>query len=249
MTAKLGEEPMPSNADLVAQRAEEQAEFMKQVELQPMPEMTSEQIAQSQGTRKSDKAPWESYSDQLTEQLDPELEAAIAEFAARDPHEHTDSQTQEELCRVREENEALAKEYQWLSPDEYADEKARIGRIMHSSELITKLREECGLTAIYREHPLPKRKTLLVDNTNGIKGLEVACWVQFGYMPEFSICNFDEHGVILQEAYRGWRTVLLQLLIKRLLTEETITRVFGEAVGPAARKYLEILQGFRTTQV
>jgi hypothetical protein len=239
---------MPSIEELKAQRAQEQEAFMKEVDLLPMPELTPEQIAATQGTRKSDKAPWETYSAQMTEQLDPELEAAIAEFASHDPHGYTDSQTKEELCRIQEENDSVAAEYRWLSPEEYKDEKARIGRIMHSSELMTKLTEECGLTAQYRAHPQPKRITLLVDTTNGIKGLEVACWVQFGYMPEFSICNFDDHGVVLQEAYRGWRTVLLQLIIKRMITEETATRVFGEAVGPASRRYLEILQGFRISK-
>lgn len=240
---------MPSKQELLAQRAEEQAEFNKNVDLLPMPDLTQAQIDASQGTRKSEKAPWETYSEQLIETLDPELEAAIAEFASHDPHGHTDSQTEEELCRVKEENDNLARDYQWLAPDEYEDETARIGRIMHSSELIKKLTEECGITAVYRPHPQPKRITLLVDTTQGIKGLEVACWVQFGYMPEYSIMNFDDHGVVLQEAYRGWRTVLLQLLVKHMLDEDTINRVFGEAVGPAARKYLEIVQGFRGLKV
>ena len=240
---------MPSRAELEAQRAEEQAEFNRSIPLEQMPDLTPEQIQAMQGTRKSEKAPWETYNDQMTERLDPELEAAIAEFASHDPHGHTDSQTQEELCRVKEENDNLARDYQWLNPGEYEDEKARIGRIMHSSELIKKLTEECNMSAVYRPHPQPKRVTLLVDPTLGIQGMQVACWVQFGYMPEYSICNFDDHGVVLQEAYRGWRTVLLQLLVKHMIDEETINRVFGEAVGPAARKYLEISQAFRGLKV
>ena len=237
------------NKDLLAQRAEEQAEFNRITPLEQMPDLTPEQIQAMQGTRKSEKAPWETYNDQMTERLDPELEAAIAEFASHDPHGHTDSQTEEELCRVKEENDNLARDYQWLNPGEYEDEKARIGRIMHSSELIKKLTEECGISARYRPHPQPKRITLLVDTSQGIKGMEVACWVQFGYMPEYSICNFDDHGVVLQEAYRGWRTVLLQLLVKHMIDEETINRVFGEAVGPAARKYLELVRAFRGLKV
>ena len=240
---------MPSRAELEAQRAEEQAEFNRITPLEQMPDLTPEQIQAMQGTRKSEKAPWETYNDQMTERLDPELEAAIAEFASHDPHGHTDSQTEEELCRVKEENDNLARDYQWLNPGEYEDEKARIGLIMHSSELIKKLTEECGISARYRPHPQPKRITLLVDTSQGIKGMEVACWVQFGYMPEYSICNFDDHGVVLQEAYRGWRTVLLQLLVKHMIDEETINRVFGEAVGPAARKYLEISRAFRGLKV
>ena len=240
---------MPSRAELEAQRAEEQAEFNRITPLEQMPDLTPEQIQAMQGTRKSEKAPWETYNDQMTERLDPELEAAIAEFASHDPHGHTDSQTDEELCRVKEENDNLARDYQWLNPGEYEDEKARIGLIMHSSELIKKLTEECGISARYRPHPQPKRITLLVDTSQGIKGMEVACWVQFGYMPEYSICNFDDHGVVLQEAYRGWRTVLLQLLVKHMIDEETINRVFGEAVGPAARKYLELVRAFRGLKV
>ena len=240
---------MPSRAELEAQRAEEQAEFNRITPLEQMPDLTPEQIQAMQGTRKSEKAPWETYNDQMTERLDPELEAAIAEFASHDPHGHTDSQTDEELCRVKEENDNLARDYQWLNPGEYEDEKARIGRIMHSSELIKKLTEECNMSAVYRPHPQPKRVTLLVDPTLGIQGMQVACWVQFGYMPEYSICNFDDHGVVLQEAYRGWRTVLLQLLVKHMIDEETINRVFGEAVGPAARKYLEISRAFRGLKV
>ena len=240
---------MPSRAELEAQRAEEQAEFNRITPLEQMPDLTPEQIQAMQGTRKSEKAPWETYNDQMTERLDPELEAAIAEFASHDPHGHTDSQTEEELCRVKEENDNLARDYQWLNPGEYEDEKARIGLIMHSSELIKKLTEECGISARYRPHPQPKRITLLVDTSQGIKGMEVACWVQFGYMPEYSICNFDDHGVVLQEAYRGWRTVLLQLLVKHMIDEETINRVFGEAVGPAARKYLELVRAFRGLKV
>jgi hypothetical protein len=240
---------MPSNKDLLAQRAEEQAEFNRITPLEQMPDLTDEQIQAMQGTRKSEKAPWETYNDQMTERLDPELEAAIAEFASHDPHTKVDSQTEEELCRVKEENDNLAREYQWVNPGEYEDEKARIGRIMHSSELIKKLTEECNMSAVYRPHPQPKRVTLLVDPTLGIQGMQVACWVQFGYMPEYSICNFDDHGVVLQEAYRGWRTVLLQLLVKHMIDEETINRVFGEAVGPAARNYLEISRAFRGLKV
>lgn len=238
---------MPSISELEARRAEEIAEFNKAGPLEQMPDLTNEQIQAVQGTRKDSRAPWETYSESLDEVLSPELEAAIEEFASHDPHGSTDSQTQEELCRVKEENDNAAREYQWLSPDEYKEEGARIGSIMHSTELIKKLTEQCGVVARYRNHPQPKRVTLLVDTSNGTQPMEVACWVQLGYMPEFSICNFDDHGVILQEAYRGWRTVLLQMFMKQMLTVETATRIFGEARGPAAGKYLQITQSLRTS--
>jgi hypothetical protein len=229
------------------QRARQQEEFDRQgaIAKAPMPELTPEQIQRVQGTRNSEVAPWMSYAASLAEQLPETLESEIKEYAET-AHADTGAEAQEVLARLREENSNLASEYAWLSPDHYADQGARIGIIMHSSELIKKLTEGCGLTCWYRSHPQPKRVTLLVDTTHGVKEPEVACWVQFGFMPEYSCVNFDEHGVVLQEAYRGWRTVLLQLLLKRMLTEEQATKVFGEAYGPASERYLSILRSFRS---
>lgn len=199
--------------------------------------MTQEEILKAQGTRKSADSPWASYMDDLDAELSPDLEAAIAEYSGRDPHGRTDSQTAEELARLREENTAAAQEYAWLSPDEYADQGARVGRIIHSSELIQIFIEQCGLTAMYRPHPQPKKLTLLVDTSHGQELPEVACWVQAGFMPEFSCCRFDNHGVILDESHRGWRTVLMQMVLKRMLTQEQVEQVFGPATGPASERY------------
>ena len=226
-------------------RAQQQEEFNKVKDKLQMPELTPEQVQRTQGTRKSDIPPWMSYAANFAEELPEQLEDEIKEYAEH-RHDKSDSQTEEELARLREENDAVAQEYQWLSPDEYEDEGARIGKIMHSSELIKKLTEECGIPCWYRSHPQPKRVTLLVDTTHGVKLPEVACWVQLGFMPEYSIVNFDEHGTVLQEAYRGWRTVLLQLLLKKMVTEDVVTRVFGEAYGPASERYLSILRSFRS---
>jgi len=202
-----------------------------------MPELSQQDIQRAQGTRLSEAAPWQTYADSLDEDLDPALEAAVAEYAAREVHQVTDSQTAEELARLREENTAAAQEYAWLSPDEYADQGARIGRIIHSSEFIEILINQCGLTAMYRPHPQPKKLTLLVDTSHGQALPEVACWVQAGFMPEFSCCRFDQHGVILDEKFRGWRTCLMQMVLKRMLTQEQVEQVFGPATGPASERF------------
>lgn len=203
-----------------------------------------QEIMATQGTRLEDVPPWMSYAAEFDERLDPKLEAEIAEYAQH-RHDKTSSQNEEELCRQKELNNELAKQYQWLHPSEYADEGPRIGKIMHSSELINKLRDECKVKCWYREHPQPRKVTLLVQRGQGILPPEVGCWAQFGYMPEYSIVRFDDHGVPLDEKYRGWRTVLLQLIIKGVLTEEVADRVFGKAVGPASTRYRSILHSFR----
>lgn len=196
----------------------------------------------------SERAPWETYGEELDVKMSPELAQQVAEYAKRNRHESTSNQAKEELARRKEQNDETAKEYQFLHPDEYADEGPRIGRIMHSSEFITKLRDDCKLKCWYREHPQPRKVTLMVQPKPGLPP-EVACWVQEGFMPEFSIVRFDDHGVPLDERLRGWRTPLLQLIIKGLLTEHGAHDVFGEARGPASERYNSTLYGFRNHYV
>lgn len=194
-------------------------------------------------TINSSKAPWETYAASFDEKLDPKLEQEIAEYSKRH-HTKSSSQNEEELCRQKEINQELAKQYQWLHPDEYADAGPRIGRIRHSSEFLNLLRK-CGINCWYRQHPQPKKLTLMVHRFGSVP--EIACWVQEGYVPEYTIMGFDEHGVPLAEKYRGWRTPLLQLILKGILTEEKADAVFGKASGPASERYLRTLYGARNT--
>lgn len=206
---------------------------------------TPQEIQATQGTRLSEIAPWESYDRELTGQrVSPELAAEIAEYAKKRYQDApVDSQTQEILAENREINQGIAREYQWANPEEYANQEERIGRVIHSSELITLLRK-AGITCFYRQHPHPDKATLLVS----IKGkpLEAGCWVQLGHMPELSIMNFDEYGAPLAEKRRGWRTVLLQLILKGVITEEKANLMFGKPkINQAYARYNSTLQGWR----
>ena len=211
-----------------------------------MSQPTPEEILAQQGTRWSEKNPWETYSASFDEKLDPKLEAEIADYASR-RHEKSSSQNEEELAKQKEFSAVTAKEYQWVTPEEYADVKQRMGRIMHSSTLINDLRGRCKVKCWYRDHPQPGKVTLLVQKGEGIRPPEVGCWVQLGFMPEYSIMDFDEHGVPLAEKYRGWRTVLLQLIIKGVVTETVAHKVFGEADAPCSGRYNSILYSLRNT--
>lgn len=205
-----------------------------------------EQVFTTQGTRLSEKAPWETYSASFEEKLDPKLEAEIEAYSQR-RHDKSSSQNEEELCRQKEINAEVAKEYQWVSPDEYKDAGPRIGRVLHSSEFISILRDKCKVKCWYREHPQPRKVTLIIQR-NGNEP-EVGCWVQLGFMPEYTIMRFDEHGVPLDEKFRGWRTCLLQFILKGVITEAQANKYFGEAQGPASSRYLSTLHGFRNRSI
>jgi hypothetical protein len=214
----------------------------KAVNTNPNPE----RIKQMQGTRNKDDAPWETYMSEQT--LTPEMEAAVAAYA-ENVHDDSSNQTKEELARWPEGNQEVAKEYQWCTPEEYADIQMRFGRIMSHDQLITKLRDECKLKVFYRQHPHADKLTLLYSDSMGCRKPEVACWVQRGWMPEYTVMGFDDHGVPLAEKYRGWRTVLLQMILKGIVTVEVAHKVFGEANLPCAERYNSILHAWKNRDV
>lgn len=180
-----------------------------------------------QGTRLNEKAPWETYGDELDLKLSPELASAVAEYADRSYEaDQTSNQNKEELDRQREINGELAKEYQFLTPEEYEDVQQRIGKVMHAVTFLNKLRDS-GINCWYAAHPHPDKCKLVVSNKYGVQEPKTVCWVPIGYMPELSIMRFDEHGVPTNERRRGWRTCLLQAILKDVLTEENAIELFG----------------------
>jgi hypothetical protein len=190
------------------------------------------------------RPPWMTYAASLDERLDSRLQAEVDEYS-KHRHEKTSEQNAEELARWEEENKILAKQYQFLTPDEYKDEGARIGKIIHSSSFLNNLRQ-LGLNCHYREHPHKDKLTLIVIRN---QKTEVGCWVARGFMPEYSIVRFDRHDVPLNEKFRGWRTCTLQLILKGLLDEKEVDAFFGKASGPASERYLSTLYNVRNRQV
>jgi len=207
-------------------------------------ELTPEEIQSVQGTRLQETAPWMSYASEFETKLDSKLEEQIAEYAKRRyDNDQTSNQNKEELHRQREINTELAKQYQWLKPTDYADIEPRIGKILHSSELINRLRK-IGLKCWYVDHVHADKLVLRVQPRPGLPH-QAACWVQNGYMPEYELMNFDRYGAPLASRMRGWRTCTLQILLQGFLKEEEINREFGKPKGPAAWKSNSLLYHFR----
>ena len=207
--------------------------------------ITAEEIQKLQGTRLNQEvAPWDSYSSEMDSKMSPELAAQVAEYSLK---HYTDApksgEAEEVLAQLTEENKERAKEFQWLTPEEYANQEERIGKVLHSSELITLLRK-CGVNCFYRAHPHHDKATLMVSVNGG--PLQIGAWVQLGNCPELSLMNFDRYGVPLAERMRGWRTVTMQLIMKGMLTEEKANKVFGKPRQSAAfDRYNSTLQAFR----
>jgi hypothetical protein len=204
---------------------------------------TAQEIQSTQGTRLSEAPPWETYAKEMDQKVSPALAEAITEYSKRQHDVKPSSQNVDELARQKELNQGVAQQYQWLDPAEYEYEAPRVGRVLHSSQFITKLRAN-GIACWYRDHPHADKLVLVYTGHDG--NLAVGCWAANGYMPEYEFVRFDERGVVLDTKRRGWRTCLLQLIMKGVITEEKANKAFGRATGPASARYLSTLFSFRS---
>lgn len=190
------------------------------------------------------KPRWESYADEVIGQDSPELAAAVEQYAKNRWEGKSSTETEETLARLKEENSASVDEFKFVKESEYADIGPRMGRILSYADFINILRDKCHLKCFYREMSKNQKLALWVHK-DYMTTPELACWVQRPYMIEFEVMRFDDKGVPLDSKYRGWRTCLLQMRMKGMLTEEQINKAFGRACGPASARYNAMLQELR----
>jgi hypothetical protein len=68
-------------------------------------------------------------------------------------------------------------------------------------------------------------------------------------MYEWSVLKVDRHGLPAGEDFRGWRTVLAQLITKGIMTEKKAHEVFGKPTdSEVSLLYRETLYYIRNKQ-
>ena len=88
------------------------------------------------------------------------------------------------------------------------------------------------------------------DAVKGIRVRRCVASLQDGCGPEWSLMHFNEYDVPVTERYRGWRTALLMLITKGVITEDEADRAFGPPVlNKASELYREQLQDYRKLRV
>lgn len=216
--------------------------------------------------------PWDTFTQELgigAPQTDHEKRESDA--IAVLPHEgRISSETKESLAEFTEENTESVKQFRWLDANEVGEarEDERFGRILHAAHFLELLRRT-GFVGIYtkslaarglrhlggaekaRDRAAHFERTTAGLVTMGSTGIQLprpvyVTWVQIPWMIEYSVMRFDAHGLATSEKYRGWRTVLIELIRQHHLSEAECNRVFGEARGPAAKRWGEIMQSIRS---
>ena len=84
------------------------------------------------------------------------------------------------------------------------------------------------------------------DEATETRRVKLLSSLQYPCGPEWTVMHFNQWNVPVSEKYRGWRTALLQMIIKNVLTEEEVDRAFGPVVlNPASEFYRQQLQSHR----
>ena len=226
---------------------------------------------------------------QPTDQLEIERQEALLQEMGINPHEaeklrNTMLSPQEAVCAKQEEL-TRARQHKGRKTDweEYVDAKRRMGRVMHHSEFIRRLRtivpslivaqggqrNRLGLYAV-RSTPVKE-----VPTYKGPEKWNFPCpiyigWIEMGYMPEYEIDIVNDVQIAIGQK-RGWRTVLLNMIVRwnlklnflgepekdmwgrpirlsraSFITEKQALEAFGPpSNGPTANNYLKQLYDFR----
>lgn len=160
--------------------------------------------------------------------------------------------TEEHTARLWEKSyyDHRVKSQRWSHQEDYMDDRPRWGHPMHHSELLYKLRNLLptelfiidgnivGDLAVYQVFGQPQ------PELNGLT-FKYLWYIPTGFMPEFSLYEFDERDVPIKERQRGWRTPLLRLIKSGLLTERQVDKEFGPAEGMGSIVYRRQLYIYR----
>jgi hypothetical protein len=161
--------------------------------------------------------------------------------------ESKSAQNQEALAEITELNGMKASagkmlDNEWMKRNEYQ----RKGKIMNHRQFLLKLRA-AGVQCWFNSEPFNGLIGLRAIR-KGYEQLKVQyiCAVKLGWTTEFDLFHYDRYGVELNRKYVGWRSVLLQLVSKGILTERQAHKIFGKPeLNEASTIYRRSLQQMR----
>lgn len=67
----------------------------------------------------------------------------------------------------------------------------------------------------------------ITNSKTGLRERKCVTALQHPCGPEWSLMHFDQYDVPICERYRGWRTALLRLILKDVITQDEALRAFG----------------------
>jgi hypothetical protein len=145
-------------------------------------------------------------------------------------------------AKYHEENQQLTANRRFKFQEEFMAENWVPGRVLHVADLLVKLQSIRGDFFLAEDAYLGLRGLGYLQNN-----VPTYCGValQDGWSPEWSQLRTDAHGNPTKERFRGWRTVLLVLIQKFIITEDQCDATFGKPSGPRSRPWYRSLYAVR----
>lgn len=137
---------------------------------------------------------------------------------------------EENVARYKEMNDNSAAVDAQRRPDELDYlERDSVGRYLYHSELIHKLRKLVGTKLIIGDAFFLNEFSLYVEDrraydTNGVRYIG---YIPAGRIQEFSSYRYDHHGIAVDETHRGYRGILMKLILNGYATEDQVRKIFG----------------------
>ena len=132
----------------------------------------------------------------------------------------------ESFQAAKEESDSQVSDYKMANQDILTNAAARKVNAIRTRDFIEKLRRN-GVKCFTVDNGFPPQTVALWAVKPDSDKVVYVCYLQVPAMYEWSILKVDRHGLPAGEDYRGWRTVLVQLVTKGILTETKAHKIFG----------------------
>jgi len=132
----------------------------------------------------------------------------------------------ESFAAEKEISDEMAEQYQIEDQADLTNEVARKVNPMSADEFIAKLRKN-GIKCFTVYNGLKGTVGLWCLPPKQVARARYVCYMQIPAMYEWSVLRVDRHNIPSGEKFRGWRTVLMELIKKEILTEYQAHKIFG----------------------
>ncbi len=143
----------------------------------------------------------------------------------------------EEFEREKKVSDDLVREYRMENQDDLTDEKTRKVNIMHMRTFLRRLRENGVQCVTSYAGLLDTVGFFAVIPGYGQLGHQYITWMQVPYACEWDVIRLDRHHLPNGFAYRGWRSILAELIKREVVTEQWVNDLFGYPMGAASKLY------------
>lgn len=142
----------------------------------------------------------------------------------------------EEKAAHKENSDRMAEQYKWDDQDILTNEAARKVNVMHTAAFVQKLKDngvKCFTTQAIRDpnaavsQQFNQQAGLWAIPPSRQDKARYITFLQVPAMSEWDVLRLDRHGIPSGLDYRGWRSVLVELVKKDIMSEAEIHLIFG----------------------